>query len=229
MRPKPRVIASFSDKPKINTLQSVTAAILNVGANMNEMTDKVLLVAAMGTGLISCQSKDSLENKNQIISNQIVEQIKSLPDSIMTSMDMKTNVFQMDLSEIEIDAEKTSLLNGEWTTKSGNIRFLNTTLKSGDKVIFRDTTRATMTGWGTIRYNRAANFYFTESGSFMYEFYVADNNKLVLTQYDYRNDDLTMKKSPESIVQELDIEFINENEVRLSVQGQTVELNKMIF
>ncbi len=60
----------------------------------------------------------------------------------------------------------------------------------------------------------------------MYEFYVADKDRLVLTQYDYRNEDLTMKEQPESIVQELDIKFINDDKVKLSHEGQTVEMKR---
>ena len=161
-----------------------------------------------------------------MMSEQVIEQVKSLPDTVPTSKDMKKNEFQIDLSEIEINSEKTSLLNGEWTTENGDIRFLNTTLESGDKVIFYDTTRTSMTGWGTIRYNRAAKFYFTESGSHMYEYYVLNDNRLILNQYDYRNDDLSMKEQPESISQEMTVNFIGKDDISLELDGQIVKLKR---
>lgn len=176
--------------------------------------------------MFSCQTNENQENQNQFSAEQVIEQIKSLPDTILTSKNMKQNEFQADLSEIQIDTEQTSKLSGEWITQNGEIKFLNTTLESGDKVLFYDTVRTSMTGWGTIRYNRAAKFYFTESGSHMYEFYVGNKDKLVLTQYDYRNDDLTMREKPEPIVKELEIEFANDDQVKLSLDGQTVELKR---
>ena len=180
----------------------------------------------MTIGMFSCQTNENQDNQNQPSAEQVIEQIKSLPDTVLTSKNMKQNEFQADLSEIQIDTEQTSKLSGEWIAQNGEMNFLNTSLESGDKVLFYDTVRTTMTGWGTIRYNRAAKFYFTESGSYMYEFYVADKDRLVLTQYEYRNDDLTMKEKPVSIVQELDIEFINHDQVKLSHEGQTVEMKR---
>jgi hypothetical protein len=86
--------------------------------------------------------------------------------------------------------------------------------------------RTSITGWGTIRYNRAAKFYFTESASHMYDFYIVNKDRLVLTQYDYRNDDLTMREKPEPMVKELEIVLINDNQVKLRLDGQTVELKR---
>ena len=185
-----------------------------------------ILITLMTIEMFSCQTNENQENQNQFSAEQVIEQIKSLPDTILTSKNMKQNEFQADLSEIQIDTEQTSKLSGEWITQNGEIKFLNTTLESGDKVLFYDTVRTSMTGWGTIRYNRAAKFYFTESGSHMYEFYVGNKDKLVLTQYDYRNDDLTMREKPEPIVKELEIEFANDDQVKLSLDGQTVELKR---
>ena len=190
------------------------------------MKRNYFLITLLTIGFISCQTNESKDIQNQTLSEQVIEQIQNLPDTVLTSKNIKQNEFQADLSNIKIDIQKTTLLGGEWITQNGSVRFLNTTLDLGDKVIFYDTTRSSMTGWGTIRYNRAANFYFTESGSYMYEFYVVNDNKLVLTQYDYRNDDLTMKEKPESISRELDIEFINDDKVKVGFKGQTVELKR---
>jgi hypothetical protein len=196
---------------------------------MKKMKLNSLLIMLMTIGMFACQTNENQDNQNQSSAKQVIEQIKSLPDTILTSKNMNQNEFHADLSEIQIDTKQTSKLSGEWTAQNGEINFLNTSLESGDKVLFYDSVHTSVTGWGTIRYNRAAKFYFTESGSYMYEFYVVNKDRLVLTQYDYRNDDLTMKEKPESIIQELDIEFINDDQVKLSHKGQTIEIKRKIL
>lgn len=193
---------------------------------MNKMKQAYLMIAILTFGLNSCQTNNSTETQNQDFSEQILNQIKSLQDTVLTSKSMDKNEFQANLSEVSVNTKLTSKLDGEWTTQNGKIKFLNTLLETGDKVIFYDTIRSSMTGWGTIKYNRAANFYFTESGSNMYEYYVLDNDKLVLTQYDYRNDDLSIKVKPEAILQEINIEFNTDDQIKLILKGQIVELKR---
>ena len=185
-----------------------------------------LLITLLTFVLFSCQINETNENQNEVFTEQLIEHMKSLPDTLLTVKDMNKNDFQADLSEIQIDIERTSKLSGEWIAQNGEISFLNTHLTSGNKVIFYDTVHTSMTGWGIIRYNRAANFYFTESGSYMYEFYVINKDKLVLSRYDYRNDDLTMKEKPEPIISELEIEFVNDDLVNLRLGGQLIELKR---
>lgn len=144
----------------------------------------------------------------------------------MTSKNITKNEFQADLSKIKINNKKTTLLNGEWITENGKLSFFNTTLELGDKVIFHNTSRSSMTGWGVIRYNRAVQFYLTESGNHMYEYYVLDDNSLILTQYDYRNNDLSMKKQPESRSLTMTANFINKNEISLELGGQIAKLKR---
>ena len=185
-----------------------------------------LLIGILVVGLFSCQPKPTIKKQSQPLSEQALELTKSLPDTVLTSKGMKENEFQADLFQIDINTKLTSLLDGEWISQNGEIGFLNTTLETGEKVIFHDTIRSSMTGWGTITYNRAAKFYFTESGSHIYEFYIVGDNRLVLTQYDYRNDDLSMKEKPETNIIELNIDFINNDKVLLDFQGQTIELKR---
>ena len=197
-----------------------------VGFNMKKMKLDSLLLTLLTVGVFSCQTDDTNENQIKPSSEQVIEEIKSLPDTVLTSKKMKQNEFQADLSEVNVDTELTSKLSGEWTAQNGQINFLKTTLQTDDKVLFYDTVRTSMTGWGTIRYNRAAKFYFTESESHMYEFYVVNNDRLVLTEYEYRNDDLTIRKEPEPIVKELEIEFVNDDQVKLRLGRQSVELKR---
>lgn len=193
---------------------------------MSKMKRTSLLIIIWIIGLASCQSDSPKVNDHEDFGERIFEQIKTLPDTVLASKNVRKNEFMADLSHLDINADLSASLHGRWITESGKLNFWNTRLVIGRVVEFYDTTRATMTGWGTIRYNRAAKFYFTEGSSHMYEFYVLGDRDLILTQYDYRNDDLTIKDKPASKEQELTLEFVDENHIRLSLNGQTAELKK---
>ncbi|MBL4716456.1 MAG: hypothetical protein JKX95_07455 [Bacteroidia bacterium] len=147
-------------------------------------------------------------------------------DTVLNSKNNVKNEFQADLSEVEIDLNMTSELNGEWLTELGELNFLRTTLEQGDKVIFYDTIRTSMTGWGIIKYNRAAKFYFTEAGSHIYEYYIGKDGFLYLTKYESRNDDMSMKAIPEGIKQLLEITWIHNDEIELIINEQNVKLKR---
>lgn len=161
------------------------------------------------------------------IANKAIEKLKSLPDTVLVSKNIDENEFIADLSDIRIDSSLTSDLEGSWLIENGNFKFLYTRMESGNKVVFHNTERSTMTGWGKIKYNRAANFYSTESVSRIYEFYVTKNGTLDLTEYNYRNDDLSMKEILEEKHQELKLDWINDEMITLSLEGQVATLKKI--
>jgi len=170
------------------------------------MNNILVTVTILSFLIISC-------NSNQLAKSQ---------DKSSKPSDNKE--FQADLSNVEVNSKLTALLDGQWIIQSGENSFLNTTLKTGNKVFFNDTISSSMTGWGIIKFRRSANFYFTEYGSHMYEYYIEGNDKLVFTQYDYRNKDLSMKEKPQAIIIEMKIQFINRDSIIIDLNGKISEL-----
>lgn len=171
----------------------------------------------------SCSSNNKpIDDKT----NDSVSRIPDVPDTVLVSEGHEDKEFKLDLGNYKIDPEKTKALNGEWTTIAGEISFLNTTLNPGDKVIFKDTTNTAVTGWGTLVYNRAAKFYFTESASHIYDYYIDQNGLLNLVLLDYRNDDLSFKDEPEPVFEQLTIKWLANDQIKLVANQQKVELKK---
>ena len=152
--------------------------------------------------------------------------VKPQTEIVLGSEDRLDKEFQLDISNDNLDFEKTKTLTGEWTASNGELKFLNTTLEAGDKVVFKDTISKTMSGWGTLIYNRAAKFYFTESASHTYDYYIDRDGLLNLVQLDYRNDDLSFKEQPEPIYVQVKINKLGDNQIELIVKDQKVKLKK---
>jgi len=178
----------------------------------------LLLLAVFATGLVSCQNPETPE--------ALAEQLMQLPDTILISPERGRKEFQVDFSEMKINDTLTSSLAGEWLTTRGKMSFLNTSLEVGNKVVFYDTSRTSMTGWGDIKYNKAVKFYFAKSGSRIYDYFVKADNELVLIMYEYRNDNLSFKEKPEMIEQELLVEFDSDRRLFLKLDGKRVTLEK---
>lgn len=180
-------------------------------------------------GLLACQSATTKKEEKDIATHSLLaETIKNLPDTILSSSKMKENIFKADLSKIKIDAKKTALLNGKWIIDNGKIELFDINFQAKNKVIFRNNTSSVMSGWGKIVYNRIAKFYLSQSVSRCYEYYIVDENTLILTQYNYRNNDLSIKKKPKAIQQALNLDFIDDNNIALNIGTQRIKLIKEI-
>ena len=94
------------------------------------------------------------------------------------------------------------------------------------QTIFSNENDKVGTGWGTIFFNRYAKFYFTEHGSYGYDYYVSKNNKLILIQYEYYDDEVNFLKKPKPIIEHLDIKKIDKEIVEIQTKGKSLIFQK---
>jgi hypothetical protein len=200
------------------------------------MKTKNYLIGLLYLIVISCGQPQQIDSEtNQEIelltkltdSNSLMEVLMTIPDTILVTPDRNKNEFQLDLSKIKVDTKQCLKLNGEWIAEIGGLHFLKTTLDIGSKVIFMDEIQVAGTGWGTIKYNRVAKFYFTESSDYRYEYYVDDDNSLNLIQYDYRNDDLSFKIKPDAIEQKIELNWLDNDNIELILDGAKFKLKRV--
>lgn len=178
--------------------------------------NSVALLGLVYCGLTSCNSNEKEAEDILPVEETEIQ---------LTSTTQQRDTFHYQIMD-EIDIDKTSLIAGEWKVDSGKMEFLNTILKTGDKVVFKNTPSKVVTGWGTITYNRASKFYFTESGSHAYDYYVDVNGSLNLLNYEYRNDDLSFKEKPSVIRKVLQLEIISPEKLVLRNDQQKATLSK---
>lgn len=138
------------------------------------------------------------------------------------------NEFKIDLSRDTLDLKLIAFLNGKWRVESkSNVSFLSTQLNYLDTVKFDDTSSISMTGWGKIHFNFSAKFYFSKDGSNKYEYHVNKDKKLLVTQIEYRNDDLSFKKDPEKISYIFALNILSNDKVELRNGTKVIELGRM--
>jgi hypothetical protein len=138
----------------------------------------------------------------------------------------KTNEYRYKIPEIDINEEKTKLLSGVWLIKEGGVDILQSSLSIGQKIIFKNENDKVGTGWGTIFFNRYAKFYFMERGSYGYDYYVSKDNKLILIQYEYYDEELNFLKEPKLVIEHLDIKKLNEEIVKIQAKGKILILKR---
>tara|TARA_Y100001934_G_C11850433_1_gene539279 strand:- start:4 stop:606 length:603 start_codon:yes stop_codon:yes gene_type:complete len=176
----------------------------------------------------SCSSNDrQVEKHTNTVPNDLIDLVRQIPDPVLVSQDKENKEFQLDLTNDKVDISKTKSLFGEWIATMGELKFLNTTLETGDKVVFQDTIGKTVTILGTLVYNRPAKFYFTESASHIYDYYIDHNGLLNLIQLEYRNEDLTLKEQPEPIFERLTINWIGDDQIELTLKDHKVIMKKI--
>ena len=167
----------------------------------------------------SCTNDKPVDN-----SSDMLEMKQQIPDTVLTKNDSITNEFQFDLNDKNIDLQKTKSLQGVWIATTGQLEFLNTSIESGNRIIFSDTIFKSMTGWGTIIYNREAKFYITEAGSHIYDYFIDKKGLLNLVQYEYRNEDLSFKKQPVPIYKKFTINWTKYDQIELKIKNNKVTL-----
>ena len=139
------------------------------------------------------------------------------------------NIFRLDTTNIIVDIKNTSALIGEWKVESGYLTVLRSFLDVGDKVVFIDTMRKVLNGWGTFEYNRSVKIYMNEYGSDVYEFMVNDQGYLVLFDFVYRNDDLSLKDKPEVFFNAIDINLTENDQLILHLEKEKAILKKINY
>ncbi len=178
-----------------------------------------------GDTLKGIYSNERTEVEKGIIN--LVNNIVEITDSILVTPNRSENEFQFDLSKIEVDTKQCSKLNGVWIAEIGGLSFLKTTLEIGNKVVFMDKKQITASGWGSLKYNRAAKFYFTKSSDYQYDYYVDNKGFLNLIQLDYRNDDLSFKTEPETIEQKIGLNWLDNDNIELILNGVKFKLRRV--
>lgn len=183
---------------------------------------------------VSCGETSTTANKEgndeerftDSAADEITRQVLRPSDSALVADKGNKNEFRTDYSDVEIEELATSKIDGEWIVDTGSLKFLNTHLVKGDKVIFQDTVKTVVTGWGTIIYNRVVKFYFTEHGSHVYEYFIDLDGFLKLIQYDYRNKDISLKEKPEAVDEIITLEWNNVRQIQLSFNGGQATLKR---
>jgi len=181
----------------------------------------------------SCGPDNSEQVDQQIdvkkLTHEIIDDLskRAVKDTGVTTR-TKNNKFTNDLSTASIDKKFTKLIEGSWQLSSnGSMEFLQTKFDEKDTAVFNDSHTRVMTAWGEIQYNTSAKFYFTTGGSYMYEYYITPDKQLVLTQFDYYNEDLTFKDRPTLITATYSISFTDNNNIVLFNEFQKFLLERI--
>ena len=69
-------------------------------------------------------------------------------------------------------------------------------------------------------------FYFTESSSYQYEYYIDNSGFLNLIEYKYRNEDLSFKSTPEGLKEKIKLSWIENDQFELSFDGVKFSFKK---
>lgn len=196
----------------------------------------ILPIFSVGIAALALYQNSSSSNKIEKVETQLIQfktQLDSINnagnpkqiDNVLADPNSENNEFKINLSNDTLDKKLISLLKGSWKVESKNkLFFLNTTLNYSDTVKFDDTTSVCMTGWGKIYYNYSVKFYFSKYGSNMYEYYVNKAQKLVFTQIEYRNNDLTFKKVPETNADIFSLNILSKDKIELKRNGEKIEM-----
>jgi hypothetical protein len=179
---------------------------------------------------LSCEELN--KNTNQKISNSTIRNnpsqrvcnLNKFPDSILVDKEQKENIFMNIIPDSKISIFFTKQICGEWKVKSGEVNFLSSLLDINGKLIFYNTMKESLTGWGIIRYNRCLKVYFSEFGSNLYDYYIDKNGELYIIQYEYRNEDLSIKKEPELIIEKIKLNWLSKNNIELQINKNSIEL-----
>jgi hypothetical protein len=179
--------------------------------------------------------KNSYVNNNYELNNSLEKQVaqkvmneieSKANEGTLVDKNQKINEFRYKIPRTDINEIKTKILSGVWLIKEGEVHILQSSLSKGQKIIFNNENDKVGTGWGTIFFNRYAKFYFTEHGSYGYDYYVSKNNKLVLIQYEYYDEEANYRKEPKPIFEHLDIKKIDKEIVEVQTKGKTLIFQK---
>jgi hypothetical protein len=185
----------------------------------------LLFISTLVLILNSCSSDNSSQDNSPSGKNGLINTISNLPDSMLGDKNAANNEFKITLSADSLDKKLMTTLNGTWRVISKNeLSFLNTNLNYSDTITFEDTTSVSMTGWGKISYNNSVSFYFSKGVSDMYEYHVNKDKKLIVTQIEYRNNDLSFKKTPETKSHVFLLSIINKDKIELKHAQDKFEL-----
>jgi hypothetical protein len=173
--------------------------------------------------------KDIHSPSSEEIANRIVngKPQKAVKDTNVNT-GQKNNKFKNDWSAYSVDKKSTKLLEGSWELNGDTpMEFLQTSLKPKAKVVFSDASSVTVTAWGELHFNSTAKFYFTESGSHIYEYYITPDKQLVLTQFNYYNTDLSYKEIPTLITATYSISFTDKNTIEVFNDFQRFKFSRI--
>ena len=109
---------------------------------------------------------------------------------------------------------------------SGRISFLRSSVEPNQKVVFRKENRTLLTSNHKIELGPSVKFYFTEYGSQIYEYYITKDNKFILCQYDFLNDDLIPLKDLHAKYEYLTIDLIKKRKLIISRFNSKIILSK---
>ncbi len=83
-----------------------------------------------------------------------------------------------------------------------------------------------MSGWGKLVYEYPFQVYVSEYGSNIYDCFVDGSRSIVLTEYNYRMDDLTIRETiePQQVI--IEVEWLGSDMMRLSYKNTWAELQR---
>lgn len=145
---------------------------------------------------------------------RLMEEMTSLPDTVLVSKNIDSNEYELDLSEFSINREETSLLSGEWIITEGRMDIHYAHLDINDVLIFSDSKSVTMSGWGLIRYNRKVRV-----KNYDYEYFIDNGKSLKFIRFNYRDENNTVTDEIEPVFESFNIESINSSSCVLEYDG----------
>jgi hypothetical protein len=194
---------------------------------------KILIFIGIITGLFIGCNNDESEGVEGDINRKLIDIVF---DTLINKQSKDTgfnkriehNKFQNDSFGISIDKKLTNKIQGEWRYISNfQLEFLSTILKPNYKVIFSYKKSKLITSWGELNYKSSARFYDTESSSYVYEYFVKENKQLIITQFDYYNNDITLKDKPELKSVLYSLKLINDSNLVISDGLDTYKFKKI--
>lgn len=84
-----------------------------------------------------------------------------------------------------------------------------------------------MSGWGKLVYEHPFQVYFSEHGSNVYDYFMDPLGSLILTEYNYRRDDLTILDAIDPRQTTVEVEWVGTDGIRLRQGNAAVELQRI--
>lgn len=158
------------------------------------------------------------------IGEKVWEKVTNLPDSILVSKDHMSREFRMTYDTSLFDHGAMSRLTGVWLVQYGKMYIHGALLQPGRRIVVGDSAMATMSGWGKMVYEHPFQVYLSAYGSNMYDYFIDRSGSLVVYQFDYRMEDLTIRENVESRQMTVKVEWLEPDRLRLSHESTWVEL-----
>jgi len=135
-------------------------------------------------------------------------------------------IHKKDLSKLNIDTIQIKKLSGlNWIIEEGSCIILNSILKKGVKLKFKNHELRSLTDWGTIVQNRTVYIDSPQHGHNEYEYNVI-NNKLSFINLSYIKNDLSMRNYPKEIIESFELKWIDDFYIELKINKHILKLKK---